>query len=84
MAWYQLSVYCYLELNWFKHNIYNPWENADPGMQTTYYQSQFEQIIDDQIMECRWLLELYYILTTYNHHQFPAKMSGLGDDQSST
>ena len=49
MAWYQLSVYWYLELNWLKHNIYNPWENADPGMQTTYYQSQFEQIIDDQI-----------------------------------
>ena len=43
MAWHQLSVYWYLELNWFKHHIYNPWENADPGMQTTYYQSQFEQ-----------------------------------------
>ena len=26
-------------------------ENADPGMQTTYYQSQFEQIIDDRIHE---------------------------------
>ena len=48
MAWYQQSAYWYLELNWLKHNIYNPWENTDPGMQTTYYQSQFEQIIDDQ------------------------------------
>ena len=51
MAWHQLSVYWFLELNWFKHHIYNPWENADPGMQTTYYQSQFEQTIDDQIHE---------------------------------
>ena len=49
MAWHQLGVYWQLELNRLKHHISNPWENADPGMQITSYQSQFEQIIDDRI-----------------------------------
>ena len=45
-----------------KHHIYNPWENADPGMQTTYYQSQFEQFIDDQILVHEMILALRIVL----------------------
>ena len=66
MVWHQLSVYWYLEL---KHHIYNPWENADPGMQTIYYQSQFEQIIDDQIHEMMVALRIVlYFLTIFERH----------------